>query len=283
MGITAIVITACSSGNQELGLYSNFGGADLLYDVDIEEQSDVERTKPVDVVESIDLSAKKIIKNGTLSLEVNNLETAKKRVDSLVQKMNGYYGSETYRNRSNRTDYLLQIRVPAVHFEQLVITLEAGEGKVTEKNLKALDVTEQYTDIEIRLTNKRNYLNRYQELVRQAKTVKEVLDIEERIRGLEEEIESVQGRLRYLSDQISYSTLSLTLSMPTDYKFEVNPQAKFVERFKRSIVSGWQGFVGFILALLYLWPLWIIMVIALSLLVYRRRRKRKGKKMWITQ
>ena len=261
-GITAIVIISCSTGNKELGLSSSWGNADVSYDVE-----------PVDVVESIDLLAKKIIKNGTLSLEVNNLEKAKKRVDSLVQQMNGYYGSETYHNWSNKTDYSLQIRVPADYFERLVVNLEAGVGKVTDKNLKALDVTEQYTDIEIRLTNKRNYLIRYQELVRQAKTVKEVLDIEERIRDLEEEIESAQGRLRYLSDQISYSTLTLTISMPTDYKFEMNKQPKFVERFKRSIVSGWQGFVGLILALLYLWPLWIVFGITLSVLLWRRKRK----------
>ena len=222
-----------------------------------------------ETVEPIALADHKIIKNGNMVIEVEDLSVAKRQTDSLVRKMNGYYSSEIY---TYELAYYLQIRVPSANFERLIAVLEAGSGQVIKKDLTARDVTEEYTDTEIRIQSKRDYLQRYRELVRQAKTIEEVLKIEDRIRRLQEEIESAEGRLQYLSNQISYSTLSLKISTATED--EINRNATFYERFKQSIVNGWQGVISVVLALLHLWPLLIILGILLFVWL-RRRKKRK--------
>ena len=61
-------------------------------------------------------------------------------------------------------------------------------------------MTDQFIDLETRLENKRNYLKRYNDLLLKANSIKEILEIEEKIRALEEEIESATGQLKYLSD-----------------------------------------------------------------------------------
>lgn len=90
-------------------------------------------------------------------------------------------------------------------------------------------MTDQFIDLETRLANKREYLERYRELVKKAVSVKEILEIEEKIRLLEEEIESVTGRLKYLGDQVDFSTLNLTSpntrdlnTVPTDRAISAN-------------------------------------------------------------
>jgi hypothetical protein len=101
-------------------------------------------------------------------------------------------------------------------------------------------------------------LARYRELLKQAKSVKEILEIEEKIRGLEEEIESTTGRLKYLGDLVDYSSLDLMISKRKDFKYTPGERDKFTERLKQSLSKGWIGFVDFLLFLIRIWPFWII-------------------------
>jgi len=217
---------------------------------------------------------KKIIKDGTLSIKVDDLEKAKRDSDSLVAVFNGYYGSENIWNDDNATTYSLTVRIPAVSFELFIAAMESGGGQVTNKSINTRDVTTEFIDLESRLENKREYLARYRELLKQAKTVKDILEIEQQIRVIVEEIESSEGRLKYLSDQVSYSTLNLTLTKEKGYTFHPAVKGSFAERLKRSLSGGWNGLVSFALILIRLWPAWIILAAAVPLFrVYRRRRK----------
>jgi hypothetical protein len=223
---------------------------------------------------SVPADKKKIIKDGTLSIKVDDLEKAKRHSDSLVAVFNGYYGSENIWNDDNATTYSLTIRIPAVSFEKFIAAMESGGGQVTNKAINTRDVTTEFIDLESRLENKREYLARYRELLKQAKTVKDILEIEQQIRVIVEEIESSEGRLKYLSDQVSYSTLNLTLTKEKGYTFHPAVRGSFAERLKRSMSGGWNGLVSFALLLVRLWPAWIILAAAVPLFrVYRRKRK----------
>ena len=122
------------------------------------------------------------------------------------------------------------IRVPAAQFDRLVERLEKGSGEVLFKDISARDVTEEFVDLEIRLANKRKFADRYAELLKKAVSVKEILEIEENIRKIEEEIESTEGRLRYLSDQVAFSKLTLTLTQEKEYKYKPRQARNFAER-----------------------------------------------------
>ncbi len=223
---------------------------------------------------TIPADKKKIIKDGTLSIKVDDLEKAKRDADSLVAVFNGYYGSENIWNDDNATTYSLTVRIPAVSFEMFIAAMESEGGQITNKSINTRDVTTEFIDLESRLENKREYLARYRELLKQAKTVKDILEIEQQIRVIVEEIESSEGRLKYLSDQVSYSTLNLTLTKEKGYTFHPAVKGSFAERLKRSLSGGWNGLVSFALLLIRLWPAWIILAAAVTLFrVWRRRRK----------
>ena len=230
---------------------------------------------PVEKPEMQEVNKKKIIKDGRIGLKVTDLEKTKTRIDTLVRSFGGYYANENFNNTDWEASYNLKIRLPFSNFEKFIAVVESGIGEVLYKGIDARDVTDQFIDLETRLETKRNYLQRYNDLLKQAKTVKEILDIEEKIRVLEEEIDSTTGRLKYLSDLVDYSTLDLTISKRKDFKYNPVDRDKFFERLKQSLSRGWLGFVDFILFLIKVWPFWIIVIL---LIFFWRKYKKTRKK-----
>jgi len=220
------------------------------------------------------LNKKKIIKDGEISIKTKDITTTKKSIDATIKSLNAYYEVEDLQNNSEQISYNLKIRIPANNFEKLITSIEKGEDEITYKSINARDVTEEYFDTETRLANKRAYLNRYKELLSKAGKVQDILAIEENIRVLEEEIESKVGRLKYLNDQIAYSTLTLNLSKDKEFIYKAPEEDSFAERVKRSLGNGWSSVVNFALWLITMWP-FIIVTIALIILIKRIKKKRK--------
>jgi len=180
-------------------------------------------------------------------------------------------------NSDYETSWQLNIRIPASAFDTFIAGVESGKGEILYKEVAARDVTDQFIDLETRLANKQEYLGRYRELLKKAANVKEILEIEEKIRLLEEEIESVTGRLKYLGDQVDYSTLELTITRLKGFKYSPDTRGDFGERLKQSLSKGWHGFVSFVLFLVRLWPFWLIVTPLAGLWIkYRRRRKSRN-------
>ncbi len=217
---------------------------------------------------------KKIIKDGNISVKTNDINASKKSIDDLLKKLNAYYESEDLQNNDQTISYDLKIRVPADNFEKLISSIENGKDEIKSKSIQARDVTEEFIDIETRLSNKREYLKRYKELLSKASSVKDILAIEENIRTLQEEIESKEGRLKYLSDQVSFSTLDINLYKEKEFIYKPQPQDKFSERVKTSISNGWTSVVNFVLWSITIWP-YIIVTLVGYFVIRRVIKKRK--------
>lgn len=223
---------------------------------------------------------KKIIKEGRMGIETKDIAAMKSRVDAAVARYGGYYGQENYDDGDYRASYVLSMRVPSQNFEKFVEEIGAGGGKVLYKQIDAHDVTETFVDLETRMATKRRSLERYRELVRRANTIREVMEVEYEIRRLEEEIESVEGRLRFMGDRVSYSTLELTITHDKGYRFSPDKRDSFWERFKESLSEGWDGVVFFVIGFMKVWPLWIVIGVVVWLLrraYLSAKRKEKDK------
>lgn len=207
--------------------------------------------QPVDT----DKIGKKIIKDGEMRLEVEDLSAAKQQVDTLLKDFQAYYENEQFEAYEYQSTYELKIRVPADNFENLLQTIESGQGKVLSKNIRARDVTEQYLDLSIRLKNNRQYLERYNELLTRANSVEDILNIQERTRQIESEIDAQTGRLKYLDDQVKYSTLTLTL---IERHEEVAEGRNFGQQVAGAFRDGVDFFLDFLLVLVNLWPFLVL-------------------------
>lgn len=254
--------------------------AEFSNEVLMKSESDKKEASPIlkNIAES-DVIKKKIIKDGRLGMDVRNLSASKTNIDTIVRNLGGYYDNESLSNNDYATAYNLKIRIPSDKFEILIAKIESGEGEVSYKEIDARDVTEEFIDLETRLGNKQKYLTRYQELLRNAKNIKEILDIEEKIRVLEEEIESTTGRLKYLNDQVNYSTLELNISQKKAFKYTPPFRQNFFEKLKQSLSRGWYGFVDLFFFLLSNWAVLILLAVLIWLWIkYRKRRKSRKQK-----
>jgi len=272
ISILAILIASC---NQRQSDDVSFEVADMDAEMmPITRQTMDAPPASIDPTVTPEVIKKKIIRDGRLGLRVTELEKTKTRIDTLVKANGAYYANESFNNSDWESSFNLKIRIPSVNFEKFISGIEAGEGEVLYKVIDARDVTSQFIDLETRLENKRNYLIRYNDLLKKANSVKDILEIEEKIRVLEEEIDSTTGQLKYLSDLVNYSTLDLTLTKQKDFKYNPEKRAKFSERFKQSISKGWFEFVDFVLFMIKIWPFWII----IAVMVYFWRKFRKARK-----
>ena len=224
---------------------------------------------------TIQVEQQKLIRNGTMLITVKNAAEARLQLNAILEKNKAYVGNEQLNNTDYETTYGIQIRVPANRLDSLVANIESLSGTVTFKSIEAKDVTEEYIDLETRLTNKKAYLEQYRTLLKSARSIEDILKVQEQIRALEEEIESVTGRLKYLTNQVDLSTLQLTITEKKDFVYKQDKRINFFERLKESISSGWYAFVNFILYLLVLWPFWIIIIVGIWLGVKLMKRKSK--------
>jgi hypothetical protein len=275
-----LVAVSCNSNNEDVNSKDEVMAVRLpppppagSNSPDKEEATDEKSPEP-EIIKPV-VIAKKIIKDGTVSVKTNDIAVSKKNIDELLKKLNAYYETEDLQNNDQMTSYDLKIRVPADNFEKLISSIENGNDELTSKSIQARDVTEEFVDITTRLANKREYLKRYKELLSRASTVKDILAIEESIRVIQEEIESREGRLKYLTDQVSFSTLNLNLYKEKEYIYKPQPQDKFSERIKNSVSEGWTSIVEFLLWIFSIWP-FIILVTGIIYIVRRIRRKRKN-------
>lgn len=220
---------------------------------------------------------KKIIRNGNLTIESKDLKSSRTRLDTLVGFHSGYISSESFNDQEDQLSYNITCRVPAEKFDLFIKGVESGPDKIISKSVNANDVTEQYYDVKIRLENERQVETRYLELLSQARTVKDILDIEEKLGKVRQEIESKEGRLRYLDDRVGYSTLTIWIYQKKDRKYEPDEREGFGQRLKKSLHKGWQGLVDFILFFLRIWPLWVVGLIIWRLIVLIGRRSRNKK------
>ncbi len=215
---------------------------------------------------------KKIIRDGHIKMEVGQLAEAKLFIDTTLKAFGAYYENETFESNSYESLYRLKIRVPASNFDNLVNAANEQGGKILLKNINARDVTEEFYDLTTRLENNESYLAQYRKLLGRATTINDILEIQEKIRVIEEEMDSKKGRLKFLSDQVGYSTLNLTLIEKHEWR-EGNKK-NFWQKILASLESGSEIFAEFVLVVLGLWPF----VILVGLLVYFVKRRRTAKR-----
>lgn len=143
-----------------------------------------------------------IVYTATMQVSVFNLEDAKVRAESLPDKYGGFV--------QNLSSNYFVMRIPAAKLRTAMDEL-AGLGIVENRTLDAADVTEEYLDIETRIEVLQATQKQMMDLLTKARTVEEALKVRQALDEITMELEVLKGRLRRLSNLVSFSTLTLTL------------------------------------------------------------------------
>lgn len=215
---------------------------------------------------------RKIIRNGEISFRTSDISETWDFISAAVSEFNGYISDDNIFNTGERITRRIVIRVPSDNFDALLDRISENVKDPDSKNITLRDVTEEFIDIEARLRTKKELENRYRELLKQARTVEDMLAIEKEMGTLRSDIESIEGRLKYLNDQVSLSTLTVEFYQMTASTLN------FSSKIGQAVVTGWRWLIAFLLGLIRLWPFLAIIGIVIFVSVRAgRRKKRKSK------
>lgn len=156
---------------------------------------------------------RKVIHQAQLELKVKNLEKAQMKIENKVAEYGGYVvESNVYREDEELVEGTITVRVPEAHFQDFLTDSEGEASEVVGRNVTGQDVTEQYVDLKARLKSKRAVEERLLAFMKDAEKTEDLLKISADLAVVQEEIEQLTGQIKYLENQTSYSTVTITLS-----------------------------------------------------------------------
>lgn len=229
---------------------------------------------------------RKIIRNADVSLDVSDPAESQRRVSGIAESHGGFVVTSDATQRAGQdqtkpaTVIKLTVRVPAAQFNQTMEEIRGIGGQIRQEKISGQDVTEEYIDLEARIRTKRALEAQFMEIMKQAKTVSDALEVQTELANVRTDIERLEGRRRFLDNQASLSTINVTLQPPTPLVTTTGPG--FFSSVKRAFGDGVDAAAAitlfFVSALITLLPVALFIFLPLALIVRyvirRVRRKR---------
>jgi len=205
--VAALVLALSASGGLSALLFGASGSASAPF-----EKDDTGRV-PTATPDGGTIEGDRIdvVRNGSFSLEVADVEASLTKLTGVVKSQGGYV-SGSYRYTDASTPYLtVTFRVPAASFDAAVLALRE-EGTLLSEQISTYEVTMQLVDLEARLRNLRASETALLELMTQATTVSDVLAVQTQLTVVRSDIESYEAQRAALADQVAMTTISVTIS-----------------------------------------------------------------------
>lgn len=223
-------------------------------------------------------SETRIIKTGSLTVDVKNTEETMATIADFADQFEGFIQySNTWLQSDETTAGSVTLRIKADYFEEALEAIKGLATVVQSESVSGEDVTEQYIDLQARLSNYEAEEAQYLEILERATTVEELLMVSDYLAYVREDIEMIQGQLNYLEDRTDFSTISVyvyeeaSILAPTS---DWQPLVQVKKAFNKLVVTG-QGFVnGVIWLVVFGVPLLIVIWIGRKIFsAIRKNRK----------
>lgn len=218
----------------------------------------------------------KIIKSASARYKVKDVKEATQKIKIIAQQYGAYISDLRFQNDLYKKENRFTIKVPQLYFDKIMDSVYTVVDFIEYENITTKDVTEEYIDLETRLKTKLEVKQRYEDILRKnAKTVEDILKAEDRLRIIQEEIEAAQGRLKYLTNKVSFSTIQIDLYENVDYQEEPESYTKtFWDKSKEGFSNGWSIIEVFVVFVITIWPIIIIGIITFILVKKRVTKNR---------
>jgi len=161
-----------------------------------------------------------IIKTASVTIETDDVGSTVRKAIALAKEKGGYvFGLTEEVEPTGKHSAILEIRVPADEFEEVLLAIERL-GKIRSKTVRAEDVTEEFLDIQSRLTALRESEKRILKMLSEAEDLDTMMRLENELAARRSEIERFEGRLRYLKERTTFCSISLTI---TEFRVVTTP------------------------------------------------------------
>lgn len=154
---------------------------------------------------------KKLIYHANLNMEVNHYAKAQTEVRNMVSLSQGYIIEFNENTSQYEQGGTFVIKVPASGFSSFLSNLEKVKHEKLQRSIQGQDVSEEYVDLESRLKAKQLMETQYTEFMKKATKSSDLVAFANELGKIQEEIERIKGKMRYIDQNVSFSTVELRL------------------------------------------------------------------------
>jgi anti-sigma factor RsiW len=156
---------------------------------------------------------RKLIRNATAELEVASFDESVQKITAYAAEEKGYVATTNSEKQANgKLRGEIVVKVLPDGLDRFLGKLR-GIGELKNQALTTEDVTKSYFDTESRLKNARLMEQRLIEILKtKSKDVADLLEVEKELGRVREQIETMQGELKFMDSQVAFATVTITLT-----------------------------------------------------------------------
>lgn len=204
--LITFLIFSCSSESETGG----FSESKMSISPEMAMMEDVRISTPPT---SLGNEEKKIQRNANISIEVKNLDESIDKLNEIILLFNAEIISSNKGGIDFGQPYAnIRIRVLSGNLDSAINEFKKLSTKIISENIYTNDVTEEFIDTEARLKIMKSTEDRFNSLLLKSETVEEIIQVEKELMRIRGDIESLEGRLNYLSKTTDTSEINLNLN-----------------------------------------------------------------------
>ena len=166
---------------------------------------------------------KKLIYHANLNMEVKDYAKAQTDIRNIISLTQGYIIGFTETMSEVEQGGTFIVKVPASGLSSFLNKLEGVKHESIQRNIEGKDVSEEYVDLGSRLKAKQLMEAQYIEFMKKATKSSDLVAFANELGSIQESIEQIKGRMRYIDQNVSFSTVELRLYQ-TDASITVQKQ-----------------------------------------------------------
>ncbi|QHW30388.1 DUF4349 domain-containing protein [Paenibacillus rhizovicinus] len=152
---------------------------------------------------------RKIVYRGNVTMEVKAYDEAQTALRDLIHLSGGYLLNFADQKTAAERGGTYTIKIPASGFDGFLNGLEKIDHVSYQSSAKGTDVTEEYVDLQARLKARQVVETRLLDFMAKATKTADLLQISSQLGDVQTEIEQIKGRIRYLDNNVAFSTIDL--------------------------------------------------------------------------
>lgn len=282
--LLVIVMMFATSCSKAAGDVKNGNSA---YNEDFVNEKDLTPSAGMLDIENID-KTQKLIRTCAIDAETRDFDAASAALGERISQFGGYIESQSstgssYGSRSGSRRLMVVVRIPAEKFGDFIFEL-GSIMNVTSSSSNVENVTETYYDAEARLATLKAERESLQKMMASIDNAREYdfwLTMQKRLSEVEQDIASLEARLRSIDNRVTYATVTLTLREVVEFTPSAKPS--FGERISKAFSSSWknfaqfwQDFAVFTVSLLPAITVFAV-IVAVIIIIVAIAKKKKGK------
>lgn len=177
---------------------------------DIALHDDKGNSAPIDPSDS-NYPEKRIVKTGNIVKSVDKFDESESNLRKIVDSNNGEIAFLRDDGEGSKRILNIRIKVPVSNFEKLFSDLKNMRGDNITSSANVSDITTEVIDLEARLKNLKNTESQLLEILKKANSVSDTVSVYKELNEVRGNIESLESRLKYYSNQSDYSFINVTL------------------------------------------------------------------------